>query len=91
MTTLDRELRIADLAIRGWEPVREVPSAETGYGIYNRMIGVGVGFRVAGLRTPRQQVRAIDIHRIVPCEWDEVQTEVLDVVIPLLQARGWAL
>lgn len=74
----DRETRIADLAIHGWEPVREVPSAETGYGIFNRALNVG--FRVVGLGTSNQKVRTVDINRLRPCEWDDVTDQVLDAI-----------
>lgn len=79
-----REQRIAHLEIHGWRPMREVPSAESGYGIHN--FDLNVGFRVTGLGSPNQKVRKTDANRLFPCEWDEVSDKVLFAIDERLAA-----
>lgn len=65
-----RSTLIAHLSVHGWEPVREVPSAQSGYGLYNR--DSSWGLRVLGEPRPTSPVRAIDSTRIRPAAWDDI-------------------
>lgn len=73
---MNREQLIAHLELHGWQPVREVPSAFSGYGIYHPRDQYG--FRVIGLNSTNEYVRKLDTNRIEPTKWEMLNDHVLE-------------
>ena len=81
-----REHRIAHLSVHGWEPVREIPSADNGYGVFNPMLGYGL--RVLGTPVPNAAVRRIDATRMVPAQWDNLPDRTLILLVKTVDSGG---
>lgn len=76
---MNREQRIADLAVHGWEPVKSLNFLVPGNGIWNDQLNVG--FRVVRKDWGTfAEVRKVHRPDMVSCEWDEVGDDVLDVI-----------
>lgn len=71
---MNRESRIADMVIHGWDPVR----VQLGVGVGNRDLGIGfvseAGDRWGGLDS--RGVRRISVW--LDATWDDIPDEILD-------------
>lgn len=77
---MDRQTRIADLAIHGWRPIQ----TEWGYGIANDTFRVAFGVQTKPWKAdPLNQqagcVRHANGDR-TDCEWDKLTNEILDAI-----------
>lgn len=87
MVAVDRQTRIADLAIHGWVPCMNTGTGRAG--IYHDQLGVGFSVRnddhvVAAGKAGDSRVKRWDRDHFrqsyMPCEWDEVTDWHLDTI-----------
>lgn len=70
---MNRESRIADMVIHGWEPVHAGPK----YGIANRDLGIGFACVWGG--TDSRKIYKL-VAWVEVATWDDITDEILDMI-----------